>query len=287
LNLLPERWALLAGEGVGWAAGTLFRIRRKVVDEHLRHAFPEMEDAWRSRVARASYRHLGREGVATFRWARLSPKEIRERTEIEGLDVLEAAVREERGVVLVTGHFGSWEIGGATVAAYGVPLDVIARRQRNPLFDREINQARERLKMRIIERGDARRRVLRSLRDGRVVAFVGDQDARDKGVFVEFMGRGASTARGAAFFALRTECPLVAAFICRKSGFPQRYRLSVRRIPLDPTDDQEADVIRLTEAHTRYLEARVREHPEQYFWQHRRWKTRPPEETGAGEVGLV
>jgi KDO2-lipid IV(A) lauroyltransferase len=285
LTLLPERWALQVGEAVGWAAGTLFRVRRKVVEEHLAHAFPEKDDAWRSRVARASYRHLGREGVATFRWARLSPEEIRERTEVEGLEVLEAAVREERGVVLVTGHFGNWEIGGATVAAYGVPMDVIARRQRNPLFDREINRARERLKMRVIERGEARRKVLRSLRQGRVVAFVGDQDARHKGVFVDFLGRRASTARGAAFFALRTGCPLVAAFMCRKSGFPQRYRLSVCRIPLDPTNDQEADVLRLTEAHTRHLEAQVREHPEQYFWQHRRWKTRPPEDTAARESG--
>ena len=132
--------------------------------------------------------------------------------------------------------------------------------------------------MRVIERGEAKRKVLRSLRDGHVVAFVGDQNAWRGGVFVDFFGRPASTARGAAFFALRTGCPLIAAFMPQEEGFPQRYLLNIRRLPSEPSGDMDDDVRRLTEAHTGLLEKEVRERPEQYFWQHRRWKTRPPHE---------
>jgi KDO2-lipid IV(A) lauroyltransferase len=205
---------------------------------------------------------------------------------VVGLEILEEAVAEGQGVVLVTGHFGNWEIGGASLAAWGIPMDVIARRQRNSLFDNDINRARERLRMRVMERGEAKRKVLRSLREGRVVAFVGDQNARRGGIFVEFLGRPASTARGAAFFALRTGCPLVAAFIHRKRGLPQRYLLNIRRLPTHPSGDMEADVRRLTQAHTELLEEQVRENPEQYFWQHRRWKTRPPHERAGVDSGL-
>jgi KDO2-lipid IV(A) lauroyltransferase len=278
LTLLPESWALRLGEGVGWTAGVLLRIRWRIVLDHLRQAFPEQADEWRIRIARDSFRHFGRESVATFLWARSSPEKIRDRTEMVGLGVLEEAVAEGRGVVLVTGHFGNWEIGGASLAAWNVPMDVIARSQRNSLFDKEINRARKRLNMRVMERAEATKKVLRSLRDGRVVAFVGDQNAWRGGVFVDFFGRPASTARGAAFFALRTGCPLIVAFIHRKEGFPQRYRLTVRRLQSESSGDMEEDVLRLTQAHTRLLEEQVRKHPEQYFWQHRRWRTRPSDE---------
>ncbi len=278
LNLLPESLALRFGEGVGWVTGVFLRIRWNTVQNQLHHAFPQQTDGWRSGIGRASFRHFGRESVATFRWARFTAEQIRERTEVVGLEALEEAAAEGRGVVLVTGHFGNWEIAGASLAARGFPLDVIVRRQRNSLFDDDINQARERLKMRVIERGEAKRKVLRSLREGRGVAFVGDQNARRGGIFVDFLGRPASTARGAAFFALRIGCPLIVAFNHRKRGFPQRYRLSLQRLPSEPSGDMEADVRRLTEAHTGLLEDQVREHPEQYFWQHRRWKTRPPHE---------
>jgi KDO2-lipid IV(A) lauroyltransferase len=286
LTIVPERIAFRVGEGIGWAAGFLLRIRWKTVRDHLRHAFPQETEAWRNRVARASYRHLGRESVATFRWARSGPQEIRERTEVVGLETLQAAVAEGRGVVLVTGHFGNWEIGGASLAAWGIPMDVIARRQRNPLFDHDINRAREQLKMRVMERSGAIKQILRSLREGRVVAFVGDQNVRRGGVFVDFLGQKAATARGAAFFALRAGCPFIVAFIRRQPSFPQRYRLIIQRLPCAPTGNMEEDVLRLTKAHTYLLEEQAREHPEQYFWQHRRWKTRPPgEEVGADQEG--
>jgi KDO2-lipid IV(A) lauroyltransferase len=264
---------------MGWLAGTVVRVRRRAVDAHLEHAFPERTPGWRRAVARASYRHLGRESVSTFRLASMGAAEVRQRTEMVGFDDLEAAMEQGKGAIVVTGHFGNWEIGGASLAARGIPLEVVAQRQRNPLFDEDLNRQRQALSMTVIERKEAPRRVLRALRAGRTVAIVGDQNLRRGGVFVEFFGRQASTARGAAVFALRTGAPIFLGLVVRKEGFPQRYAVTLERVEFEPTGDMEADVRRLTEAHTTHLEARVREVPSQYFWQHRRWKTRP---TGEG-----
>jgi len=283
LRRMPEGLALRLGEALGWMAGILLRIRWRTVLDHLRHAFPDRDRRWRRRVARRSFRHLGREAVATFRLGRMGPGQIRERTTVEGFEALEEALDRGKGAIVVTGHFGNWEIGGASLAVRGIPLDVVAQRQRNPLFDQDLNRTRNRLHMRVIERKKAPREVLRSLREGRCVAIVGDQNLRRGGVFVDFFGRPASTARGAAIFALRTGAPLFLGLARREPGSSQRYRVALEEVVFVPSGDGDEDVRRLTEAHTRHLEEAVRSRPEQYFWQHRRWKTRPPEERESGD----
>ena len=275
LRRLPERLSLRLGEGLGWTIGVVFRIRWATVMDHLSFAFPDKDTRWHRRVARASFRHLGRESVATFWMGGKDAAWIRDRTEMVGLEAMEEALKEGKGLIVVTGHLGNWEMGGAGIAARGIPLDVIAQRQRNPLFDLDITRNRESLGMTVVERRDAPKRTLRTLRAGRGVGIVGDQNVRRGGVFVDFLGRPASTARGPAIFALRTGAPLFAGSVRRLPGFPQRYRIEFKRIHVNPSKDLDADVVRLTEAHTRYLEEKVREAPEQYFWQHRRWKTQP------------
>jgi KDO2-lipid IV(A) lauroyltransferase len=284
LRFAPERGALLFGEVVGWLAGVVFRIRWSTVVEHLRLAFPQRSEGWHRRVAGASFRHLGREAVATFRLGRMDPEEIRKRTEMVGFDAVREAAERGNGLIVVTGHFGNWEMGGASIAAHGIPVDVVAQRQRNPLFDADLTANRQRLGMTVVERRDAPKRVLRALRSGKAVGIVGDQNVRHGGVFVEFFGRPASTARGAALFALRTGCPLFVGLAKREEGFPQRYRMMFEAVDFEPSGDMEKDVVRVTEAHTQYLEEGVRTWPEQYFWQHRRWKTRPPGDAGSGIV---
>jgi len=278
LRFAPEKPALLLGEGMGWVAGVLFRIRWRTVLEHLTLAYPDRDYEWRRRIARASFRHLGRESVATFRLGRMDVAEIRERTDLIGFEAIEEVISQGRGAVIFTGHFGNWEIGAASVVARGVPIDVVVQRQRNLLFDADLTANRNRLGMTVIERGEAPRGVLRALKEGRAVGIVGDQNLRRGGVFVEFFGRLASTARGGALFALRTGSPVFVGMARRLPGFPQRYRVTFEAVELNPSGDMERDILRLTKAHTRRLEEQVRQAPEQYFWQHRRWKTRPPGE---------
>ena len=276
LSLLPEAVALRLGEGLGWVAGAVIGVRRDVIEANLRRAFPTRPLAWRRRVARGCHRHFGREAVATIRLSRAGPQVITNRTEVLGFSELSQAYADGGGGIVVTGHMGNWEIGGAALASRGIPLDVVVRGQRNRLFDDDLTQTRGALGMRVIPQSKARSGVLRSLREGRVVALVADQDAGGSGLFVDFMGHAASTARGPALFALRTGAPLFLGVIVRERGFPHRYTVHLERVPVAVTGDRDRDVRAIVAAYTEKLAARIREHPEQYFWHHRRWKSTPP-----------
>lgn len=291
-RLLGERGATRLGAAVGSLGYWPFGIRRGVVEKHLIQAFPERDLAWVRRTARLAYAHLGREMMAMLRLARASREEVLASTEVAGFDALRAAIEDGRGAIVVTGHLGNWEIGGASLAARGIPLDVVAQRQTNPLFDRMVVEARERLGMRVIERTQAPRLALRALREGRAVAFVADQDARRAGVFVPFFGQLASTPRGPAVMALRTGAPVFLA-TCVRMG--DGYRGEIRQIPHPAGGGTgpgvrgagaDAAILELTAAFTRGLEEAVRANPEQYFWHHRRWKTRPAEEPSPGVSGI-
>ena len=276
--LLPERFALSLCGVLGWLAGGVFRIRRADVDRHLDMAFPKSEKAWRRRVAGMSYRHLAREAAMTVRLSGMGSEEVVRRTTMEGFEDLWQVVEEGRGAVLITGHLGSWEIGGAALAARGIPMDVIAHLQKNPLFDRHLMETRDQLGLTVIVKNDALRLVPRSLAAGRAVAFVADQNLQRRGVFVDFFGHLAATARGPALFALRRSTPVFFGFALRLPGWPSRYRVTLERVPPPRAGSIDEAVKELTQRHVSMLERHVRETPEQYFWQHRRWKTRPDAE---------
>jgi KDO2-lipid IV(A) lauroyltransferase len=212
LTRIPPRFAGRMGARLGALGYSPFGIRRAVVDDNLRRAFPDRDEAWRQDVARRSYEHLGRETVAMLRLSRLDDAEIRQQTSFTDRDHADALFRAKgKGAVIVVGHFGNWELGAATMATRGYPLDVIAKRQKNPYFDKYIVAARNRLGVRIIERSRAPKEGLRSLRQGRVVVFGADQNAGRGGVFVPFFGHLASTHRGAALMAIRTGAPVIMA----------------------------------------------------------------------------
>lgn len=259
----------------------MFGVRRADVDRHLALAFPDRDEAWRRRVRRACYRHLGREAVATLRLADLDPAAVRRRTDVRGLEPVRRAVESGRGAVVVTGHLGNWEIGGAALAARGVPVTAVALRQGNPLFDRDLVAARDRLGLRVVYKKDAPGAVLGALRRGDAVALVGDQNPIRGGIPVEFFGRSANTARGPGLVALRTGAPVFLG-VALRTGTAGRYRVRIEEVPVERTGDREDDVHRIVQRYTRGLERHVREAPEQYFWQHRRWKERISHEAEQG-----
>ena len=166
IEVLPERLALGMCAGMGWLGGVVLRIRRADVDRHLAQAFPERDSTWRGRVARDSYRHFAREAAMTFRLSRMDPRDVVRRTEMEGFEEFREAVEEGAGAVVVSGHLGNWEIAGASAAARGVPMDVVAHRQKNPLFDRYLVETRARLGLNVMVKNDAFRLARRSLAAG-------------------------------------------------------------------------------------------------------------------------
>ena len=286
VSSLPEGAADAFGARLGAAAYRL-GIRRGTVEANLRLAFPDRSDDWRARVARGAYRHLGREAAAMLRLAHLDPAAVVERTVTRGWDELQESLAGGKGVILATGHYGNWEIAAAAVAARGVPIAAIVRRQGNLLVDARLDDTRRRLGVETVPQREAPSRVPRLLRRNGVVGIVGDQDARAAGIFVPFFGRPASTHRGPALFALRFGAPVFACVARRLPGRGVRYEVSGSRVEVPRTGDMERDVRALTAALAARLEREVREAPEQYFWFHRRWKSAPPREPGVAEEGTA
>ncbi len=283
---LPEGAADAFGRRLGAGVHRL-GIRRKTVEQNLRLAFPDQTEAWRQDVSRRAYQHLGREAAAILRLAKLDRQAVIDRTVTRGWDEMEDALSEGKGCILVTGHYGNWEIAAAAVAARGVPISAIVRRQGNLLVDQRLDDTRRRLGVETILQRDAPRAVPKALRRNGVVGIVGDQDARKAGVFVPFFGVPASTHRGPALFALRFGAPVFACVARRLPGPGVRYEVSGTRVPVAQTGDLEADIRTHTAELALRLEASIREAPEQYFWFHRRWKSKPVPEPDVAEQGIA
>jgi Kdo2-lipid IVA lauroyltransferase/acyltransferase len=264
------------GERLGRFGYAPLGIRRAVVEKQLSAAFPDLPREEIERIARASYEHLGRTSVETAILPSYSSRQIIDLFEsVNGWELVEQRLALGKGLIVVTGHLGNWELGGAYVAARGLPIDAVARHMANPLFDRYLTSTRERIGMTVVHDDAAVRRVPRSLRTGRTVAFLVDQGAVGlASTWVPFFGRFAKTPRGPAVFALRLGAPVVLGVVLRQpSG---RYQLTFEPIDVTETGDREADVDRIVATYTAALERWVRRAPEQYFWHHRRWKHQRP-----------
>lgn len=276
IGRLPARTADPLGQALGGFVRRPLGIRRNTVVENLRRAFPDASDDWIEETAQASYAHLGREVVAMVRLSRMSREEIVALTDVPTWPEVQEALAEGNGALLVTGHYGNWEVAAAAVAARGVPISAIVKPQRNRLVDRMVQDARARLGVGTIEMARAPRQVPRVLAQGGVVGIVADQDARQKGIWVPFFGIPASTFRGPAQFALRFNAAVFASIARRLPD--GRYRVEGTRIPLVRTGDEAEDERLLTAKLAANLEEEIRRDPTQYFWFHKRWKTRPTSE---------
>jgi KDO2-lipid IV(A) lauroyltransferase len=277
LRALSWDAACAFGERLGALGYRPLGIRKRVVESQIAAAFPDLRHEAVLRLARESYRHLGRTFIETALLDSLGKDGLQRLVEtVEGWEEIEEVMSKGRGAVLVTGHIGNWELAGAYVAARGIPLDAIVRGMANPLFDAYINHTREVSGMTVVHDSEAVRRTPRSLRAGRAVAFVADQGVMGlASTFVPFFGRPAKTPRGAAVFALRFDTPVVFVVALRQPN--GRYRIVVERIEAPQTGDRDKDVDAIVARFTQHLEKWVRAVPAQYFWQHRRWRRQPPD----------
>lgn len=272
-------WRTSSGFGalLGRFAYRVLGIRRAVTERQIAAAFPSLSPDEVRVVALRSYESFGRTSIETAMLPGTEPAEVINRFElIEGWDELTGARAEGKGVIIVTGHLGNWEYGGAYVAARGLPFGAVTRGMGNPIFEAYTWKTRTAIGFNVIPDWEAVRRVPRTLGSGGVIAMVCDQDGLNlASTFVPFFGRPAKTPRGPAVFALRLGVPLMfAACVRRPSG---KYALLFSRLPVVDTGDRASDVDNIVLAYTQRLEQYVREYPDQYFWQHRRWRRQPPD----------
>jgi KDO2-lipid IV(A) lauroyltransferase len=232
-----------------------------------------------TRLCHRSFQHLGMMLVEACAFLFAPPAVLLSRVKVEGMELLKYALAQRRGALLLTAHFGNWELLAASHVLTGLPLSVVVRPLDHPVLDRVASRLRARSRAELIDKRRALSGVLSALRRQRMVGVLLDQNtSRREGVFVQFFGVPASTSKGLALLALKTGAPVVPVFIHREPD--GRHRVIVDpAVPLSPTGNRERDVVEATAAFTRIIEAKVRQWPEQWFWVHRRWKTRPPQST--------
>ncbi len=269
LCILPPSIVYFLARGVSLFAFHVIGIRRKVTMDNLRKALGSSRStADLERLAREVYINIGMTFFEMLLLPRLVDR-IPEVVEGSELPVLSRVCERGKGVILVSCHFSNWELTGASIGAAGFPVTVVAKRQSNPFADAWIHRYRERSKMKIINPGAPIKHILLALRRKELIGLISDQDAGSRGVFVDFFGQPASTPRGAAELALKYGVPVVVRMSIRTG--PGKYHGIIREVEVLADDTVES----LTQRYTTAMEGIIREHPEQYFWMHRRWKTRP------------
>lgn len=261
-------------ENLGRVLGSVIRYRRTLVLDQLEQAFPQLEIAEREKLADEVYRHLGRTVGEVFgsRFGDLAAQ-----VKIDpGWDPLDEALSRGKGAIVVTGHIGNFELGGAVLARRYALLDVI-KPQRNDLFDDYINELRLERGIATVTMDRSGPAVARHLRQGGLVSLLIDQDAGQQGVFVPFLGQMASTWPGAARLSLRTGCPIVPLAILRQDDSSHCMFIGDALWPEGRPSTPEGTAEYLQEI-TACLEGYVHRNPEQWFWVHRRWKSQMPEQ---------
>ena len=274
LACLPRRSGLWVGRRLGDLAWFALPRRRAIVLDNMRLALGgERSEAERQRLGRRCFEHLGMNLVESCVFFFLPRSVLLSRVEVDGTEHMEQAAKEGRGIIALTAHVGNWELLAASHVLASWPLSVMMRPLDSPILDRLIERFRLKSGVELIAKRHGLREALEALRRGRMVGILLDQNAsRREGVFAPFFGVPASTSRGVALISLRSGAPVVPVFIRRLAD--GRHRVEVDPPLPMPAD---GDAVAYTAAFNQAIEAAIRRAPEQWFWLHRRWKTRPLE----------
>ena len=241
-------------------------IRKQVYFQNLQIAFPDKTTQWYKSLAKRGYKFFINQFILFFAF----PKSFKNSEyEIISLDKLDNAYNMKKGVVFISGHFGAWELLSAWVTSHGYPVTAIAAKQKNRGSDKFFMEHRGQFGMKHVYRRSSIDEMYNILSKNEAIALVSDQDARKRGIFVDFFQKKASTPKGAALFYLNSGIPLIFTICCQTQ--PNKYVIEF--IPIIP--DENATIESITQAYTKILEDYIRKYPEQYFWFHRRWKTQP------------
>jgi KDO2-lipid IV(A) lauroyltransferase len=281
VRLLPRRVARAIGAAIGAIAFRLLGRLRRVGIRNLELAFPEMTAADREVTLRSEYRNLGFLLAEFCKMPDYTPKTASRFIRYEGLENYLAALERGKGVLVLTGHLGAWELSSFYHSLMGMPMGMVIRRLDNPLVDAFVNRIRCLHGNRVIHKDDFARGLIASMRAGETVGILMDTNMTPpQGVFVPFFGVLACTASGMARIAAKTGAAVVPGFLLWEES-EQKYVLHFgEELEVTRTGDAEQDALANTASFTAAMEGYIRQYPEQWLWLHRRWKTRPPGEEG-------
>lgn len=263
--------------GLAWLANDVIKLRGKVLHDNLKHAYPQVSQVERNRIARQMWEHLFLLVVEVAHTPRkIHETNWRDYVSLRGVETVVSELLSNRPTILVTAHVGNFEVGGYVLGLFGFPTHTVARRLDNPHLDRFVNSFRGKTGQFIIPKNGGFDQIVEVMENRGVMTFLADQHAGRKGCWVEFFGRPASAHKSIALLALQYDAPIVASY-SRRDGRPLHFEIVASSIRKPRTADGSPDTVgELTQWYTAQLEEFIREEPNQYWWIHNRWKdTRP------------
>jgi KDO2-lipid IV(A) lauroyltransferase len=272
--IVPYKMGVVIGGLTGRLAYYLLVRHKKKTIENLRLAFKgEMDEEEIENTATACFENLG---ISLFellciRWSGL--KKIQKSITVEGEGYLREALKLGKGLILITAHIGNWELLGMLLAHMGYKLSVIAAPSKNIRLGEMTNAYRSRFNIETIIRGEhsSARKIIRSLRENRVLGILLDQDIKSAGIYVDFFGKKAYTPSGITSLALRFDIPVLMIFIVREERYRHRV-IVIKPEGLRRGEDIKSDINHNTAIFTAIIESFIRKYPGQWVWMHDRWR---------------
>ncbi|HSP88398.1 MAG TPA: lysophospholipid acyltransferase family protein [Ignavibacteriaceae bacterium] len=247
-------------------------IRKKVVLENLKKAFPHLDEKKITEVALNCYKNFIISFIEIMCLPSLSKEEIINILPVKNADLIKRKYDEGKGVILLSAHFGNWEYIAASVSTrINIPFHVVVKPQRNPFVNDWMNKVRTKWINKIIPLGITIRQVYKELKNKNIVAMVADQRGPYEGIRVNFFGMKTAAYSGPAMLAVKTESPIIYGLTIRQLDYS--YKVILEEINLSNLpEDEEEKIIEITQRHTSFLEKFILQYPEQWFWMHKRWK---------------
>jgi KDO2-lipid IV(A) lauroyltransferase len=249
--------------------------QRLIALHNLRRAYPEKSIDEIEEIAKRVYRHMGIVTAELFEMPYITRETLAEWVTVEGLEHVEAALTKGKGVLSIVAHFGNWELMTVAVPLLIRPMQIIYRPLDSPIMDNLLGWSRTKHGNSLIPKGGSGRRIIRLLKENNAIGILSDQNVdKNEGVFVDFFGRPACTSVGTAVLAMQSGAPVMPAFMPRMPD--GRYKLIILpAVEITQAGDYESDLFVNTQRFTKVVEDMVRKYPDQWFWIHQRWKTKP------------
>ena len=277
-SVIPRHFCLAIGEALGSFVYLIDRKHREIALSNMKIAFGNrISDAERKEIAKASFKHFGKVLADLIKVRHMNRDKTLKLLSVEGTEHLEKAILRGKGALILSAHFGNWEMATALISRLG-KVNVIARPLDNRMLEKEILQTRKNWGANVIYKQQAARSVLRALRANEMVAILIDQNTvRNQAVFVDFFGRLAATTPSLAAFFLKMNAPIIPVFC-----YPilnGRYHVEIHPpLEIEVSGKEKQDILKITQLCTKIIQSQIQNNPKIWLWFHNRWKTRPEEE---------
>ena len=274
IYLLPRSVSLIFGGWLGMLAYRLASQQRRLACEHIQQALDITDEHTIKTIVQNCFLNLGKNMAEFMLLPRMNSKLLQQFVSFEGILHVEKALAKGNGAIILTGHFGNWELLAASISNTVAPLTPIVRELRSPRLNAFVSKYREKAGYSTIDRNTGVRQALRCLRNNNLLGIVADVDTSVNGVFVDFFGIPAYTPYSPIAFALKTGAAILPSFIIRQPDGTHQVIIEAPLI-LERCDDKEKELVINTQKYTKVIESYIRKNPEQWIWMHQRWKTRP------------